>query len=402
MKIINNITLLLIYLNASLLVFPDKVKPYLIFSLLLTIVFRKLKLKTKQKHSNQKLLVSLGFFGFLLVSCFFSDNFYVGYKKLESSASLIIFPLIFYLLAGDTQILNTKSFEVIKKMVIFSTLLFLIFSFSYFYITEPYYTFKSTLVHYSNLINIRNTGYLIHPIYLSIYVGVSIVFSLELFIKNKKYVFFILSLVLLIFIGILNKKGPILSLLVIGAFYLFRNRLNLKKSIYLVPVFLLLILLIIYLPKYNNINTFSELKDLIAQKSNEDSSTGIRLQIYDCTIRNISKSPILGYGIGDVNVFLNNCYLNSNSLEIQKNYNTHNQYFSIWLSAGIFGLMAFLFYLFTVFKIARKQDLKMLYLLNLYFILNMLTENILEREDGVIFFSFLINLYFFKNDLNDD
>lgn len=401
MKILNNITLFFIFLNASLLVFPDKIKPYLIFSLFLSIVLRKFKLKTKQKYNHKKLLISIGFFCILIVSCFLSENSYGGFKKLESSASLVVFPLIFYLLAGDSQILNTKSFNVIKKITVFTTLFFLVFSFSYFYITEPFYTFKSTLVHYSNLINIRNTGYLIHPIYLSIYTGVSIIFALDLFLKDKRYVFFALSLILLIFMGILNKKGPILSLVLVGVFYVFRERLYFKKSIYLIPVFLLLLVAIVFLPKYNNVNGFVELKNLIEQKSKTNSSTGIRLQIYDCAIHKITESPIFGYGIGDVNDVLNNCYLNSKTLSVEKNYNTHNQYFSFWLSAGIFGLIAFLFYLVTILKIAKKQNSIIFYLISLFFILNMLTENILEREDGVIFFSFLISLYLFKNDVID-
>ena len=398
MSLLNKLIINLIYLNAAILLLPDKLKPILIFLLLISVIFRYFKLKKKPVLQNRKYVASILFFIILVVSCFYSQDTFSAIKKVETSLSLIIFPTIFYFIAGDKEIINYKTLTIVKKVFIFSVLTFLLISFTYFFATEPYYTFKSTLVHYSNLVNIRVSMYLIHPIYLSIFVGVAMIFCLQIINESnsKKNILFIISLLLLIvFMAILSKKGPILSFIPLGIFFLLKN--TNKKVYYLIPVFLILIVSIIYLPKYKDINNFGELNNLVNKQNEQNSSTGIRLQIYDCSIEKIIKSPVFGYGIGDVSNVLNECYEEKNPILLEKNYNSHNQFFSIYLSTGIIGFVAFIYFFVFVIKVANKKDTQILFLLVLYFCFNMFTENILEREDGVILVSFLLSLYLFEN-----
>jgi O-antigen ligase len=195
--------------------------------------------------------------------------------------------------------------------------------------------------------------------------------------------------------AILSKKGPILSFIPLGIFFLLKN--TNKKVYYLIPFFLILIVSIIYLPKYKGINNFVELNNLVNNQNEQNSSTGIRLQIYDCSIEQIIKSPVFGYGIGDASNVLNECYEKKNPILLEKNYNSHNQFLSIYLSTGIIGFVAFIYFLVFIIKVANKKDTQILFLLVLYFCFNMFTENILEREDGVILVSFLLSLYLFDN-----
>tara|TARA_R110002051_G_scaffold55482_2_gene103323 strand:- start:155 stop:1369 length:1215 start_codon:yes stop_codon:yes gene_type:complete len=398
MSLLNKLIINLIYLNAAILLLPDKLKPILIFLLFISVIFRYFKLKKKPVLQNRKYVASILFFIILVVSCFYSQDTFNAIKKVETSLSLIIFPTIFYFIAGDKEIINYKTLTIVKKVFIFSVLTFLLISFSYFFATEPYYTFKSTLVHYSNLVNIRVSMYLIHPIYLSIFVGVAIIFCLQIINESnsKKNRLFIISLLLLIvFMAILSKKGPILSFIPLGIFFLLKN--TNKKVYYLIPFFLILIVSIIYLPKYKGINNFVELNNLVNNQNEQNSSTGIRLQIYDCSIEQIIKSPVFGYGIGDASNVLNECYEKKNPILLEKNYNSHNQFLSIYLSTGIIGFVAFIYFLVFIIKVANKKDTQILFLLVLYFCFNMFTENILEREDGVILVSFLLSLYLFDN-----
>lgn len=398
MSLLNKLIINLIYLNAAILLLPDKLKPILIFLLFISVIFRYFKLKKKPVLQNRKYVASILFFIILVVSCFYSQDTFNAVKKVETSLSLIIFPTIFYFIAGDKEIINYKTLTIVKKVFIFSVLTFLLISFYYFFATEPYYTFKSTLVHYSNLVNIRVSMYLIHPIYLSIFVGVAIIFCLQIINESnsKKNRLFIISLLLLIvFMAILSKKGPILSFIPLGIFFLLKN--TNKKVYYLIPFFLILIVSIIYLPKYKGINNFLELNNLVNNQNEQNSSTGIRLQIYDCSIEQIIKSPVFGYGIGDASNVLNECYEKKNPILLEKNYNSHNQFLSIYLSTGIIGFVAFIYFLVFIIKVANKKDTQILFLLVLYFCFNMFTENILEREDGVILVSFLLSLYLFEN-----
>lgn len=396
MKFYKQLLIVLIYLNSAILLVPDQYKGVPIVILLLITIIRYFKLKNKPVLETRKFIISIGFFIFLLLSITYSSDMSFAFRKLETGLSLVVFPMIFYLIGDDKTILTKKTILTLKLTFIFSLVFFLVFTFTYLYFTEPFYTFKSVLIHYTNLVDIRIRSYEIHSIYLSIYIGVAIIFTLSI-IRNcklslKRVLYFVL-LLLIIFTAILNKKGPIISLGIVGMVFLVKNRFNYKYIYYISTILITLILLIIYLPKYNNINKFKELFNI---ENSNNSSTEIRIQIYQCSIKKIVQSPFYGYGWGDTKMVLNDCYSKNNIDFINKNYNTHNQFLSILLSTGILGLLAFVFYFYYVFKISNKKEFQVLFFLTLYFCLNMLTENILEREDGVIIITLFINIFFFS------
>lgn len=395
--------LFFIYLNSATILVPDKFKAWPIAILALVIIVRYFKLKTKPTLEIKKLLISIGFFLILVLSTAYSSDIPHAFKKLETGSSLVVFPLLFYIIAGDRNIFSENNIRTLKLTFIISLVFFLISTFAYFYFTEPFFSFKNTLEHYTNLVDIRISKYRIHPIYLSIYIGIAIIFSLTLFKENKpktKYFIFFALPILIAFTAILNKKGPIIYLAVIGFFFLIKNKFNFKKIVYITPLFILLAGLIVFIPRYKNENKFEELLEI---GNNKNSSSGLRLQIYGCALQEIAKSPICGYGWGDVKTVLSNCYARRTSEELLKNnYNSHNQYLSILLSIGVLGFLAFVYYLFYIFKIFNQSNSQALFFLTLYFCLNMLTENILEREDGVIVIAFFLNLFLFRINKKDE
>ena len=395
--------LFFIYLNSATILVPDKFKAWPIAILAFVIIVRYFKLKTKPTLEIKKLLISIGFFLILVLSTAYSSDIPHAFKKLETGSSLVVFPLLFYIIAGDRNIFSENNIRTLKLTFIISLVFFLISTFAYFYFTEPFFSFKNTLEHYTNLVDIRISKYRIHPIYLSIYIGIAIIFSLTLFKENKpktKYFIFFALPILIAFTAILNKKGPIISLAVIGFFFLIKNKFNFKKIVYITPLFILLAGLIVFIPRYKNENKFEELLEI---GNNKNSSSGLRLQIYGCALQEIAKSPICGYGWGDAKTVLSNCYARGTSGELLKNnYNSHNQYLSILLSIGILGFLAFVYYLFYIFKMSSQSNSQALFFLTLYFCLNMLTENILEREDGVIVIAFFLNLFLFRINKKDE
>ena len=74
-------------------------------------------------------------------------------------------------------------------------------------------------------------------------------------------------------------------------------------------------------------------------------------------------------------------------------YNSHNQYISFTLSMGLIGLLTFLCFLCYNLTLAIRYDNQVLILLLIFYGLTMSFENILEREDGVIYFSFFIGYF---------
>ncbi len=404
MNSINNINFynlllrVLIYLNCATILIPDKFKAWPVGLLLLTTVLRRFKLNSKPVLETKKFIISIGFFIVLLLSFSYSNDIYFAFRGLETGASLFVFPLIFYLIGRDQVIFSEKTILTLKLVFIFSVVFFLVSTFWFFYFTEPFYNLTSTLTHYTNLVDIRIQQYEIHPIYLSIHIGIALLLISSIIKKcttSQKKVLCLALLLLIVFTAILNKKGPIISLVLTGIFYTVNNKFNFKQIIYLFSILIFLSLSIIYLPKYNNVNRF---KELINVEYNANTSTGIRIQIYQCAVKKIAQFPVFGYGWGDTKFILNDCYRNKSPNLLKHNYNTHNQFFSILLSTGLIGFFAFVYYIFYIFKVSNKIKFQLFFFYILYICLNMLTENILEREDGVIVITLFINMLLFNFD----
>ena len=388
-------------INSAIILVPDKFKGIPVIGLLLSAIFYFI-LNKSDKALNLKLFkITTSFFLVLLISISYSENTSYAFRKLETGLSLLAYPLVFMLLYNCKEHLNKKFINTLKWVFVISLAFFLISTFIYYWLTEPYFVFKGTIIHYHTLVDLRIIGYEIHSIYLSMHIGVGILFLIDLVSKTQKTkMFFKLFFLVLffVFLAILNKRGPIIAMAVVGFVYLIRSKVKAKPALLVAIIAVAFIITLMFIPKFKDINRFKELVDIEGLKTNPNSSTALRLSIYSCSIEQAIKSPIVGYGWGDVKTVLEDCYKDENPNLLLKNYNTHNQFLSILLSTGIIGLLVFLFYFYFIFKFSNKHKNQLLFFLLLYFGLNMLSENILEREDGVIFFSFFINLFLFNSE----
>jgi O-antigen ligase len=159
-----------------------------------------------------------------------------------------------------------------------------------------------------------------------------------------------------------------------------------------------LVILVALIP--NTRNRFLELINISNDKENAQSSTNIRYTIYKNSFKLVKNAPLLGYGIGDYNLVLKESYKKNAPFLLKKQYNSHNQYLSFFLMGGF---CLFLIFIFTYTKnifLSIKEGNTMLILLLTFYGIMMLFENILERENGVIFFAFFINFFALKNYYN--
>jgi O-antigen ligase len=240
-----------------------------------------------------------------------------------------------------------------------------------------------------------------HPIYLSIYLATSIIIIISLSFSVKLWIKFLLffvgsfQLFILIF---LSRKGVIVALMITLALFCF---FMIKKHTQLILFFVLSagffsLITIKYSPE--TIKRFKEVFDAKSYNQIKSySSTSQRYGIYKCSLEKLNESWLVGYGIGDTQNELISCYKKSSNILVAREYNSHNQFLSVLLHVGVLG--------FFLFLISLIMNLKLFYLKRDYFafclvcmyLLIMLTENILERQNGVILFSFLLNFYSFKN-----
>ena len=379
----------------AMVLLPSTIKSIAIGVFATSIVV--LTLQRKLYFNTYFFLWNSALFGVLALTFLYSDNSTYAIKKLSTMASLIVFPALFSLFRKeeDGAIFkhhNTYLWTYVLGVVIFNTAAFL-----WFYITN--YSFAGMIEHFATVVRVDMGKFSIHPIYLSMHCAVAILFSMYLLrsTKSKGLIAFLLGidLVLVLFLLLYAKKGPLLALLVVfSLFVAFQRKQGLVKP-YLI-VMGIVVGLTIAIPKTRN--KFVELLKIENLEQGSLTSTNIRYTIYACAKGLIAESPLLGYGIGDYNDVLQSSYRQKDkTVLIEGRYNAHNQYFSLMLMGGILAVVIFGLMLAVNFVFAIRYDNQLLILLLIFYGLVMLTENILEREQGVIYFSFFLSYFGLRN-----
>ncbi len=397
----NKITLsffveLFLLVNSATILIPNRFKAYpiIIFLFVSLLYYKKAENKILFPFKNFiyiSVLVIL-----YLISISHSLQFKEGFKRISTMSSMIVFPLIFSLLFSASFPLHKKLLKKLFLTFIMSNFVFCFISFIYV-LNFDGYTIVETFIHYSNLINIGLGLFSIHPIYMSLFCGISILMLIYL-IKdnaNKNNIIYILLIIFFsVVIAVLMRKGSIIYLFITLGYLLFKL-FNFKKTIVgLFVILLITVLSIQFLPKYKNYNRFLEIVNN-STINNPNSSTSIRTNIYNCSIEKILESPLIGYGVGNTQDQLNPCYIEKGIDLSTKTYNTHNQYFSILMTVGVVGLMIYLFGVYKIYKIFTKQKNYIGISLLLFFLLNFSTENLIERENGMLLYSFFISTFLF-------
>ena len=398
-KLSNTLVNISILVNVCIIFIPSKFKIYPILLFLLSAIYFKFKSVNNSKFSFGKILLISGLIFIYSLSNLFSKTSTDVFYKLSTMASLVAYPIIFALLESSRFVISTKNTRNTYNLYVIALVLFPIISF--FYLFKMKFTFAETIIHYSNLINIQLNNFSIHPIYLSIYIAIAVLFLVELIkntnLKTLKITYIVTSIFLFIVLAILMRRGPIIYLF-ITLIVLFYSYFKLKKTVLSFSILMLVLAISIYvIPKYKNENRFNDLiNNAFVNKT--ESSVGIRFNIYNCAVQKIGESPYFGYGLDNVQNELDSCYLNKKIDISSINYNSHNQYFSILLTAGIFGFVLYLFTLYKTFKILNQKKSILGLSLFIFFLLNFLTENVLERENGVILYSFFMSYFLFQNE----
>ena len=371
-------------------IFPSKIQPSIIviFSILVLLsIFRE-----KIKFDKKFFLINSGVYLLMILSLIYTENIDYGLKKLLTMLPLIIFPIIFSF--APSPFIKHIVIKKYNYMYLYVIAIFIL-NISFFLYHYPHYRLD-TVKHYPILISIAQDSYSIHAIYLSIYISIAIIFSFFLLKKEKKriktFILYFIDLILLGFLLILMKKGPVLGLgIVFTMFVLFQN----KKQLWYFYFFSLTFLAVIIYNTPKLKIKFEELSNIETIKNGNLTSTNIRYSIYRYAKETISKSPIIGYGIGDYRDELIKVYKANSPSLYKEEYNSHNQYLSFIISIGFIGLIAFITMLGYNFICAIKFKNQLLILIIIFYCFVMSFENVLERQLGVIMFSFFINFFSF-------
>lgn len=141
---------------------------------------------------------------------------------------------------------------------------------------------------------------------------------------------------------------------------------------------------------------FWEYQNYISSGDPSGHSVMMRLEYWKASLGLISQHPLTGVGTGDMNKAFNQYYSNHNSkLKPEWRRRSHNQFLSIAVGFGVFGLVWFLFALvYPPVKLNRFKS----FLFGSFFmilILSMLAEDTIESQDGVTFAAFFFSFLLF-------
>tara|TARA_B110001450_G_scaffold253742_1_gene277771 strand:- start:1855 stop:3039 length:1185 start_codon:yes stop_codon:yes gene_type:complete len=381
---------------------------------------------------KKKLNISLDILIFILpyvliaLSLFYSINKEYGLELLIKMLSFLIFPIIFYI---NIDFFSQKNIYKVLDFFSFSVLILIIFqaiqvlvNFDFISSTITLQEIKSNGYFSTNeitedkidqiklrrfrnfIIKISNT----HTTYQGLWISLATFYlGLKSFASEKKIIKIISLIVISIFtlwLYLISARMPFLALVFSSILIiLIFSKFSLKKKalVLLIPFFVLVALMSFKNPfsirvkEYYNTG-FSVLGG--NSRVSEFNSSNVRNGVYYCDIKLIKEAPFFGFGIGSVQDKLNECYQDYINSKVYKwnIYNTHNQYAFFWIASGVLGLISFLSLIFiSFFNSFKKKNILLFYLTSITAMV-FFTENLLQRSDGVIFYSFFVCLFFFN------
>ena len=336
------------------------------------------------------ILNSLIYFG-LLITLFYSKNLSYGKSFVfETQAGLIAFPLAFALL-NNTVFKSLISFEK-RAFLTFIGSVFLLSLLPFAWLLPPHkYNFNTFIHHYNGLLQSPDLTYFnIHPVYLALAIGLSILLLIYLILNNKtdkKSIMY--SIAILYFTAILMllaKRGVLLGLFfsLIVFFWFHRTK---RLFIILITGGLLSIILATSFPKLQK-----RITAIWQINVEQNSSASKHFRIYKPAWHLFKKAPFFGYGLGSHKDLLIKQYqIDSEKDLYQEGLNTHNQLMSFLIIGGLFLVILYIFYWSGLFYKSLKAGDYLLIIILVYFTITMLFENILERAQGVLIFSLFVS-----------
>jgi hypothetical protein len=119
-----------------------------------------------------------------------------------------------------------------------------------------------------------------------------------------------------------------------------------------------------------------------------------RMARWQCAWQLIKVSPWIGYGTGtETDKLKERYYAHRLMISYMYNLNAHNQFISLWLKTGVFGMLYYAGLLIVGFRKAfRRRDIYLIAFLLIIFCVSC-AENILDVNKGIFFFSFFFVLF---------
>jgi len=352
-KNIEQINFFLLPLAAFFILISSAATNLFVFLCILFSAFICIKNRDVKKLIEKKVFIfsSILFLLFLFSSLYSIAEFQQIYESIKKYIKFMYIPLIYY----SISIYNNNE-TIIKFFITGCTIVLLMSYLKFFSIINFelfYYLFADlNLAGYEHKIVINKTAifqhYIIQGVILSLYSFLCL-FSAY---KKGNFIYYILSFLSFINVLFMNDSRTafilIASLFVLSFFFIIKN---IKPRI---VVFIIILLMSFSQLSENLENRLSVLStDMrLMENNNYNTSLGLRTLWLRVGIENLSKKPILGYGVGSFNKTSEKYFIDHNINPYDKyiTNNPHNEFISISTQLGLLGLSFFILFLFYLFK----------------------------------------------------
>lgn len=359
-------------------------------SILIAILYFSASGNLKNFLKDQKwFIVGYACFFIQSISFLLSDNMAEAEKKIILFLPFLVFPIMFRNINRISRIEGHKLFLYLAAGLTLALIKATIFyGYDILILGERF--------DYGRGVNLM-LRYLPHHVYFSIYTLISVLSIAYAVGKGKLSKYFLLFIpVFYIVLFYLPSRVAILFSLTIAPVFIvrfLRTRFSLRSLVSTTIISLLGVLVIGMSIKFSRdkiLHTYFELAN-IESKEKPFRGVSFRKKIWTYTFEAIKEKPITGYGIGDTQQILNDIYLENDEDELM-NLNAHNQYLQSMLFYGIpITLIILTMFGRIIFNIAiRRHELYAASWIIL--ILFSMTESLLNRHWGVVFFVYILYL----------
>ena len=370
--------------------FFHNISSILIFLLVLATIYISLK-KQEVKHKSFLEVFSIIYFLALVFTLAYTKNVYDGIKQIEKNLVFLLFPLIIYQLNKFYGLqLNNRLFEIFALGNLVALAICTIQAIiSYSNGSYPDALLKGSF-YFTKTIDL-------HPTYFSMYLALCLIFSISCAFgknKSKRALHLLTSIILLISILHLRSRIVIFALFLIALIFIIKSIIgsfySLNRKWVVLGALAIMFLGFVLSVHYHSLNRYGQdyMKRDFANAMDE------RAANWEASSLAVSKSFFFGYGIGDHEKIRDEYFfLTGFDIGIDYRYNSHNQILESFLIGGIFtfaGLFLMFAKLFQIYGKTKKDII--LYFMVLVFSV-MMTESILSRQHGIIFFSLFYTMF---------
>ncbi|WPU91331.1 hypothetical protein SNE25_18600 [Mucilaginibacter sabulilitoris] len=369
--------------------------------------FIHLKKEKLRSLVSLKMLVLPSVLFITIIATIYTINIPAAFSEWTLRIPILVFPILFSLNELDLKKYRSNlllAFSLICTVTVF-------FLFFIVLITIKYYHLPLKDIFAEGFTNHNFSGPIkIHASFFSLQLVIALVNLLIILMKGEtspllKKLYVLSCLILVCGIIQLSSKSILLILFavvnIVLPYYLLKGKKwrNFVLTGFAISSVIIAGVLSVPIFQERLVKLFRE--DLTTNKTvprNSDS----RIERWRVATERIKEKPIIGYGSGSEIGLLKDDFYNAKLYSsFLYGLNSHNQYISFALKSGIWGLLIYLLTLIYGFKEATKQRdvIFISFMLVIAFI--SVTENVLDVDKGVMFYSFFFSFFSFSNIENE-